>query len=54
MGKIAEVISKWKSEVEEEMIKLIESGMPPYQANEKAVQIVSYRRRRGRADKSGS
>ena len=54
MGKIAEVISKWKSEVEDEAIKLIEGGMPPWQATEKAVEIVSYRRRRGRADKSGS
>ena len=48
MGKIAAVILKWESEVEEEAIKLIEDGMPPWQANEKAAQIVSYRRRRGR------
>jgi len=48
MGLIAEVIRKWESEVEEETIKLIEDGMPPWQATEKAVQIVSYRRRRGR------
>uniref|UniRef100_A0A6M3LLN5 Uncharacterized protein n=1 Tax=viral metagenome TaxID=1070528 RepID=A0A6M3LLN5_9ZZZZ len=54
MGEFAEVIQKWKNEVEDEAIKLIERGMPPWQATEKAVQIVSYRRRRERADKSRS
>ncbi len=44
------VMMKWKSEVEEETIKLIEKGVPPYEANERAVLIVSNKRANKNAD----
>lgn len=40
------VITDWKREVEEEAIKLIKRGMPPYKAMKQATVIVSTRRAR--------
>lgn len=47
------VISQWQQEVDQETIDLIEAGMPPYEATERAALIVSRRRREKNADKSG-
>lgn len=41
-----EATKRWSEEVEREMVKLIEQGVPPYQAAEKANKIVSDRRAR--------
>jgi len=46
MSRLDVAISTWKGEVEEETIKLIEAGFPPYDASERAVIIVSQRRKR--------
>ena len=53
MSKLEVVTMEWKSEVEEQEIELIERGIPPYEAHEMAVSIISNRRRQKYADKSG-
>lgn len=42
---LKDAIRKWDFEVEQEAIELIEAGVPPYDAIEKARQIISARRR---------
>lgn len=46
-------ITQWQSEVDRETIDLIEIGVPPYEAAERAAETVSSRRRNIHADKSG-
>ena len=53
MSKLDVVTMQWKSEVDEQTIELIERGIPPYIAHEMAVNMVSSRRRKKHADKSG-
>lgn len=43
-----QTIRKWKSEVEREMQRLIERGVPPWDAAEQAREIVSRRRVMGK------
>lgn len=42
----------WNNEVEEEMCRLIEEGTPPFDAAERARDIVSHRRRMKRDAKA--
>ena len=44
MSKLDVAIMIYKSEIEEETIKLIKKGVPPYKAIEQAGGIVSIRR----------
>ena len=53
MNKLDVAKQEWKAEVEEEEIKLIEKGTPPAAAVIDAITIVSNRRKREYADKSG-
>jgi len=46
-------ITKWQKEVNIESILLIENGYSPREADDIARQIVSVRRRKAHADKSG-
>jgi hypothetical protein len=43
--RLEETKNKWNAEVEEEICKLIEEGTPPVDAAERAVGIVSRRRK---------
>ena len=38
-------IDRWQAEVDEEAVKLIEMGVPPYEAGERARVTISSRRR---------
>ena len=42
---LREAIKKWDREVEEVAEQLIENGVPPYEAQIRAVEIVSERRK---------
>ena len=53
MSKLEVAKQMWKAEVEEEEIKLIEKGTPPTAAVIDAITIVSNRRKKKHADKSG-
>lgn len=53
MSNIDYTIIKWKAEVEDVTIELIERGVPPYEAAQQATRIVTQRRRKKHADKSG-
>ena len=53
MSKLDDAIIEWDAEVDEETIKLIKMGLPPYIAREGAISKVSSRRRMYHADKSG-
>jgi len=54
VSKLDVVIMNWKSEVEELEIALIERGVPPCEAHDKAVNMITSRRRQAYADQSGS
>ena len=54
MKKLNLVIAQWEAEVDEEAIKLIEGGTPPYEASKRAINRVANRRQRKNAGKSGS
>jgi hypothetical protein len=51
---LRDAVRSWDVEVEAEAERLIREGTPPYDAIEKAKQIVSIRRRRGEALKGGT
>ena len=53
MSKLDVAKQRWKTEVEEEEIKLIEKGTPPAAAVIDAITIVSNRRKKEHAAKSG-
>ena len=50
---LKKVIREWESEVENETQRLVEQGMPPYDAMEQATKNVSARRKQKSADSSG-
>lgn len=52
MNKLMIVKMHWKEEVEEQEIELIEKGIPPCDAHEMAVSIITHRRRVKHVDKS--
>ena len=54
MSKLHVSKMKWKSEVEEQEIELIERGIPPVDSYDLAINMVTNRRRKKHADKSGS
>ena len=49
--RLRHAISAWDAEVTEESIRLIETGVPPYDAMERARNIVSRRRARQASQK---
>ena len=53
MDKLKVVVMQWDSEVEGQEIELIERGVPPWEAHQIAVNIITNRRRKEYADKSG-
>jgi hypothetical protein len=53
MSLVDEALSKWNEEIEKETVKLIERGTRPEVARIEAENIVSERRKRKNADKSG-
>ena len=44
-NRLKNVITEWSAEVEEEAIILIQNGVPPYEAQERARLMVSSRRK---------
>ncbi len=46
---LQQAIRDWNREVEREATELIEAGVPPFEAMEKAKQIISARRRNKKA-----
>ena len=53
MSKLDLVKISWEKEVEEQEIELIESGIPPGEAHEMAVNMISNRRKKKYVVKSG-
>ena len=53
MSKLDVAKKIWLEDVENEEIKLIERGVPPCQAIGQAIKIISERREKKHADKSG-
>lgn len=51
---VQRAVREWESEVAAEMVRLIESGVPPFDATGQAREIVSRRRAAKAAEQQGA